>query len=161
MTLKHKTNNDSIKDVVFLVDCSGSISDKTLSNLLAECYSISTKCRVYDVTYAYFTTRVELVETTNSRLAGKISDAAVMLLKRTDKHAKGGHITGGTDFKNALDWVNENGGARCVVLFTDGYDEVVPKPHNVKNLIWCVYDNPNFKSADNSRVVYMSTKNYE
>lgn len=161
MTLKHKTNNDSIKDVVFLVDCSGSISDKTLSNLLAECYSISTKCRVYDVTYAYFTTRVELVETTNSRLAGKISDAAVMLLKRTDKHARGGHITGGTDFKNALDWVNENGGARCVVLFTDGYDEVVPKPHNVKNLIWCVYDNPNFKSADNSRVVYMTTKNYQ
>ena len=161
MTLKHKTHNDSIKDVVFLVDCSGSISDKTLSNLLAECYSISTKCRVYDVTYAYFTTRVELVETTSTRLAGKISDAAVMLLKRTDKHAKGGHITGGTDFKNALDWVNENGGARCVVLFTDGYDEVVPKPHNVKNLIWCVYDNPEFKSVDNSRVVYMTTKNYQ
>ena len=159
MTLKHKTNNDSIKDVVFLVDCSGSISDKTLSNLLAECYAITKKCNVYDVTYAYFTTRVELVETTNSRLAGKISDAAVMLLKRTDKHAKGGHITGGTDFKNALDWVSENGGARCVVMFTDGYDEVVPKPHNVKNLIWGVYDNPEFKSADNSRVVYLTTKN--
>lgn len=159
MTLKHKTNNDAIKDVVFLVDCSGSISDKTLSNLLAECYAITKKCNVYDVTYAYFTTRVELVETTNTRLAGKISDAAVMLLKRADKHAKGGHITGGTDFKNALDWVNENGGARCVVMFTDGYDEVVPKPHNVKNLIWGVYDNPNFKSADNSRVVYLTTKN--
>lgn len=159
MTLKHKTNNDAIKDVVFLVDCSGSISDKTLSNLLAECYAITKKCNVYDVTYAYFTTRVELVETTNTRLAGKISDAAVMLLKRADKHAKGGHITGGTDFKNALDWVNENGGARCVVMFTDGYDEVVPKPHNVKNLIWGVYDNPDFKSVDNSRVVYLTTKN--
>jgi len=159
MTLKHKTNNDAIKDVVFLVDCSGSISDKTLSNLLAECYAITKKCNVYDVTYAYFTTRVELVETTNTRLAGKISDAAVMLLKRCDKHAKGGHITGGTDFKNALDWVSENGGARCVVMFTDGYDEVVPKPHSVKNLIWGVYDNPDFKSADNSRVVYLTTQN--
>ena len=42
-------------------------------------------------------------------------------------------------------------------MLTDGYDTVVPKPANVKNLIWVVYDNKNFKSADNSRVIHLDT----
>lgn len=154
MTIKHKQDNKGMKDIVFLVDCSGSVSDDMLSDILSECYSISQKCNIKDITYAYFTTKVELVETNCKRLAGRLSDMAVMLLKDTPR---GGHISGGTDFKNALDWVNDIGGARCVIMVTDGYDTVVPKPSKVKNLIWTVYDNPSFKSADNSHVVYLDT----
>ena len=157
MTLKHKSDNSGMKDVVFLVDCSGSISDSMLSDILSECWSITKKFNIKDITYAYFTVNVELVETTNTKLAGKLSDTAVMVLKKSDKHAKGGHITGGTDFRNALSWVSGIGGARCVIMLTDGYDTVVPKPANVKNLIWVVYDNKNFKSADNSRVIHLDT----
>ncbi len=157
MTLKHKNDNTGMKDIVFLVDCSGSISDAMLSDILSECWSISRKCNIKDITYAYFTVNVELVETTSTKLAGRISDTAVMLLKKSDKRAKGGHITGGTDFKNALDWVNRIGGARCVIMLTDGYDTVVPKPASVRNLIWVVYDNKHFKSVDNSRVIHLDT----
>jgi len=156
-TLKHKNDNNGMKDIVFLVDCSGSISDSMLSDILSECWSISRKCNIKDITYAYFTVNVELVETTDTKLAGKLSDTAVMLLKKSDKRARGGHITGGTDFKNALDWVNKIGGARCVIMLTDGYDTVVPKPKNVKNLIWVVYDNKNFNAVDNSRVIHLDT----
>ena len=157
MTLKHKSDNSGMKDIVYLIDCSGSVSDETLSDILSECWSITRKCNIKDITYAYFTVKVELVETTSTRLAGRLSDTAVMLLKRSDSRARGGHITGGTDFRNALEWVNDIGGARCVIMLTDGYDTVVPKPANVKNLIWAVYDNKNFKAADNSRVVYLDT----
>lgn len=154
MTLKHKSNNNSMKDIVFLVDCSGSISNDMLSDILSECYSISRKCNIKDITYAYFTTKVELVETNCAKLAGRLSDMAVMILKDAPR---GGHITGGTNFKNALDWVNNIGGARCVIILTDGYDTPIVKPCKVKNLIWVVYDNMNFKSADSSRVINLNT----
>lgn len=157
MTLKHKHNNDGMKDIVFLVDCSGSVSDDMLSDILTECYSISTKCNVRDITYAYFTVKVELVETTDVRLISRLPNTAVMKLDKRTFKPRGGHISGGTDFQNALNWVSEIGGARCVIVVTDGYDTPVQKPSKVKNMIWCVYDNTNFKSADNSHVVNLDT----
>ncbi len=157
MTLKHKKNYDGMKDIVFLVDCSGSISDNMLSNILSECWSITQKCNVRDIIYAYFTTQVELVETNNTRLSYKMGDIPVMKLDNKSRQPKGGHITGGTDFKNALDWVNDIGGAKCVIVITDGYDTPVEKPGKVMNMIWCVYDNKSFKSADTSKVVHLDT----
>jgi len=156
MTLRHKNSRNSVKDIVFLVDCSGSVSDKTLSHILSECYSISKKCNVKNITYAYFTTKVELVETNSRRITNSVKETALMKLKE-DRKARGGHITGGTDFMNALKWVDEVGGARCVIVVTDGYDTPVSKPSYVDNLIWCIYDNKNFKAADSSRVVYIDT----
>lgn len=157
MTLKHKHNNDGMKDIVFLVDCSGSVSDDMLSDILTECWSISQKCNIKDVTYAYFTCNVELVETTDPRMASRFPDLAVMKLDKRSFKPKGGHISGGTDFANALQWVNDIGGARCVIVVTDGYDTPVPKPSKVRNMVWCVYDNTGFKSADNSHVVNLDT----
>ena len=156
MTLKHKNCRNAMKDIVFLVDCSGSVSDKTLSHILSECYSISKKCNVKNITYAYFTTKVELVETNSRKIENSVKETALLKL-REDRKARGGHVTGGTDFANALKWVDEVGGARCVIMVTDGYDTPLDKPSYISNLIWCVYDNKSFETTDSSKIVYIDT----
>ena len=46
-----------------------------------------------------------------------------------------------------------------LMWFTDGYTANVPvRPREVKNMIWVVYDNPDFKASDDSRVIYINSK---
>lgn len=151
MTLKPKSIINSINDIIFLVDCSGSISNNTLSFILNECAAIVKQCNVNNVTYAYFTTNVNIVETNNVSKIKNISNVSVKKLINNKPSCY--NITGGTSFKNALDWVVSIGGAKCVVLLTDGYDVPIKKPSKINNLIWCVFDNKYFNTVDNSKLV--------
>ena len=116
-------------EIVLMVDTSGSIDSKLLSEFTAELADI---CRYINkpLTVLYVDTQVCKVETFEPE------DHVIL-------HPKGG---GGTDFRPGFDYIEKQDMQPvCVIYFTDGYCNSFPSEPDYA-VLWVVYNNNYFKS---------------
>lgn len=91
---KEKPKNNALSDVVFMIDCSGSISDDLLERLLSECFTIVQKKGIEGVTYAYYDDGIRQVDTNvKLKTAGVLPSSVVNKLK-TNKKLPAGEVHG-------------------------------------------------------------------
>ena len=159
-----KRSQNNLNDIIFLIDCSGSVSDDLLRRLVSECYTIVYKKGIEKVTYAYYDDGIREIETTERlRNADKLNLAAMSRLKKAASMPRAEvHGRGGNEESKVMDQLVELTGGHKVELvmwFTDGYTYKIPnRPKSIKNMIWVVYDNPDFKVSDDSRVIHLNSK---
>lgn len=160
---RSRHSSDRLSDIIFLIDCSGSISDDLLANLLRECYSIVVKKEIEEVTYAYYDDGIRQIETTKRmKDAGVIPPEMITRLRNAKKVSGNVHGRGGNDeAKTMADLLQLLGrdDAELVMWFTDGITASVPvrdKKH-IKNMIWVVYDNTEFTASDDTRVIHIAS----
>lgn len=158
-------SEDAFDQVIFLIDSSGSISDKLLQTLCSECYTICKKKKVKKVVYIYYDDGIRKIITNDTIKVDGVIDP-----KYLDKNRnvfKGKHNVigrGGNEETHVMDELVEilkksHKKPELVMWFTDGYTYSIPKkPSIIKNMIWVVYDNPEFKSADGSRVIHIKSE---
>jgi predicted metal-dependent peptidase len=98
--------SDACERIVIVCDSSGSVNDKAFQAFIAEMQGILDDGCADKINVAYSDTRVHLEHE----------------YERTDiipaKHETGGG-GGGTDFREAMQWVTQFDDAACVVFFTD------------------------------------------
>lgn len=164
---KDKPRADNLSDIVFLIDCSGSVSDDLLRRLVSECYTICYRKEIEKVTYAYYDDGIRQVET-NMRLktAGVIPPEMVSRIKtgskrakpQADVHGRGGNMEQRT-LDDLLKMIGRNEQLELVMWFTDGYTNNIPErpKKNIKNMIWVVYDNIDFETKDGSPVIHIKS----
>lgn len=163
-----KPGSGDLSDIIFMIDCSGSISDDLLKRLLCECYTIIQRKGIPKVTYVYYDDGVRQIDTTERlKDADKIPGVIVNKMKGNKRPgANGVHGRGGNEESHALEQILKmtehiHGGKKkeLVMWFTDGYTYSTPmRPKEVKNMIWVVYDNTNFKAPDDSRVILIKSE---
>ena len=158
--------DNALSDVIFLIDCSGSVSDKLLQALCSECYTIVKKKGIKDVTYAYYDDGIRQIDSTlNLKNNGVLDSSMVTRIKTNNKkpaseiHGRGGNKEDKTLNELVEICKKKHINPELVMWFTDGYTNKIPKkPKLIKNMIWVVYDNNNFESSDGSRVIHIKSE---
>ena len=161
-----KPSESSIDSVIFLIDCSGSVSDKLLQNIISECYTICKRKKIDKVTYIYYDDGIRQMETNDTvKHNGVLNDAMVSKIKRGNARPKSEiHGRGGNNEEvvmKELEAMLKKSHKRpeLVMWFTDGYTYARPaKPRNIKHMIWVIYDNTNFEVTDGSRVIHIKSE---
>lgn len=161
-----KPSENSIDSVIFLIDCSGSVSDKLLQNIISECYTICKRKKIDKVTYIYYDDGIRQMETNDTvKHDGVLNDAMVSKIKRGNARPKSEiHGRGGNNEEvvmKELEAMLKKSHKRpeLVMWFTDGYTYARPaKPRNIKHMIWVIYDNTNFEVTDGSRVIHIKSE---
>lgn len=118
-------DSPGFEKIYYLIDSSGSVNDNMLSQILSDCNIIAKRLNIKESYYITFDSAVyePIKRKTNQPPPDKISGR------------------GGTDFKMAFKWIDENIKTPEVILFlTDGYEIIPPKPKWHKDLIWVVYN---------------------
>lgn len=159
-------SEDGLDSVIFLIDCSGSVSDKLLQNIISECYTICVKKKIRKVTYLYYDDGIRQMETNDTMHSdGILSPDMVSHIKRgnakpiADIHGRGGNEEDRVmeDLIKILKKSKKR--PELAMWFTDGYTYARPvKPSCIKHMIWVIYDNNNFEVKDNSKVIHISSK---
>ena len=158
--------DNALSDVIFLIDCSGSVSDKLLQALCSECYTIVKKKGIKDVTYAYYDDGIRQIDSTlNLKNNGVLDSTMVTRIKSNNKkpaseiHGRGGNKEDKTLNELVEICKKKHMNPELVMWFTDGYTNKIPKkPKLINNMIWVVYDNNNFESSDGSRVIHIKSE---
>lgn len=157
-----KPLDNELSDVIFMIDCSGSISDKLLQNLISECYTIVKKKNIQKVTYCYYDDGIRQVDTNDTmRFDGIMNPQMINKLKSNTKPSSEVHGRGGNDetltMKNLIEVLEKSHKhPELVMWFTDGYTASVPKkPKMIKHMIWVVYSNKDFKVSDDSKLIFI------
>ena len=161
-----KPSESSIDSVIFLIDCSGSVSDKLLQNIISECYTICKRKKIDKVTYIYYDDGIRQMETNDTvKHNGVLNDAMVSKIKKGNARPKSEiHGRGGNNEEvvmKELEAMLKKSHKRpeLVMWFTDGYTYARPaKPKNIKHMIWVIYDNTNFEVTDGSRVIHIKSE---
>lgn len=161
-----KPSESAIDSVIFLIDCSGSVSDKLLQNIISECYTICKRKKIDKVTYIYYDDGIRQMETNDTvKHDGVLNDAMVSKIKRGNARPKSEiHGRGGNNEEvvmKELEAMLKKSHKRpeLVMWFTDGYTYARPaKPRNIKHMIWVIYDNTNFEVTDGSRVIHIKSE---
>ena len=161
-----KPSESAIDSVIFLIDCSGSVSDKLLQNIISECYTICKRKKISKVTYIYYDDGIRQMETNDTvKHDGVLNDAMVSKIKRGNARPKSEiHGRGGNNEElvmKELEAMLKKSHKRpeLVMWFTDGYTYSRPaKPKNIKHMIWVIYDNTNFEVTDGSRVIHIKSE---
>lgn len=163
---KDVPRDNALSDVVFLIDCSGSVSDKLLQALCSECYTIVKKKGIQDVTYIYYDDGIRQIDSTrNLKNNGVLDSSMVTKIKSNSKKPSSEiHGRGGNNEEHVMEDIIEmfkkkRMNPELVMWFTDGYTYKIPKkPRIIKNMIWVIYDNNNFETDDNSRVIHIKSE---
>lgn len=158
--------NNIIDSVIFLIDCSGSVSDKLLQNIISECWTICKKKKIEKVTYCYYDNGITQMETNMvMKTEGILNPEMVKKIKRGNASpAAEIHGRGGNSEDKVMDEITKiikksHKKPELVMWFTDGYTYSRPvKPTCIKNMIWVVYDNNNFEVKDSSRVIHIKSE---
>jgi predicted metal-dependent peptidase len=156
---------DALSSVIFMIDCSGSLSDDLLQRIISECFTIVKKKKITEVTYCYYDDGIRQIDTNKvSKFDGKLNKV-VMNKIRGGKASSEIHGRGGNDEDQAmkdLQKLLKNGRQKVelVMWFTDGYVYVKTpsRPKNIKHMIWVCYDNTQFTAPDNSKVIHINSK---
>ena len=161
-----KPSEDGLDSVIFLIDCSGSVSDKLLQNIISECYTICVKKKIRKVTYLYYDDGIRQMETNDTMHSdGILSPDMVSRIKRgnakpiADIHGRGGNEEDRVmeDLVKILKKSRKK--PELAMWFTDGYTYARPvKPSCIKHMIWVIYDNNNFEVKDSSKVIHIASK---
>lgn len=158
-------SENGLSSVIFLIDCSGSISDKLLQNLISECFTIVKRKKIKEVSYCYYDDGIRQIDTNKvSKFDGKINSVIINKFKgnkpSSEIHGRGGNNE--DQVMKDLQKLLKNGKQKVelVMWFTDGYvyNTLPTRPKNVKNMIWVCYDNINFKAPDNSKVIHIKSE---
>ena len=161
-----KPAESSIDSVVFMIDVSGSVSDKLLQNIISECYTICKRKKIEKVTYCYYDDGIRQMETNDTIKADGILDPNMVtkIKKGNTKPMKEIHGRGGNSEDVAMKELEamlkkSHKKPELVMWFTDGYTHARPaKPRNIKHMIWVIYDNLNFEVTDGSRVIHIKSE---
>ena len=98
--------SESLGPVVCLWDTSGSMSDREMDVIAGEVTEIFARLKPAEIIVVYTDARVQHVD--------RFRPGEAIKLRR--------HGCGGTDFRPAFRWVEENArDAECIILFTDGW----------------------------------------
>lgn len=159
-------SNDGLDSVIFLIDCSGSVSDKLLQNIISECWTICVKKKIKKVTYCYYDDGIRQMETNDTMHAsGVLNPEMVTRIKRgnarpiADIHGRGGNEEDQVMEEITKIIKQSHKRPELCMWFTDGYTYARPvKPSCIKHMIWVIYDNNNFEVKDNSRVIHIASK---
>jgi hypothetical protein len=158
-----RTTYDALDNIIFMIDCSGSVSDKLLQALVGECFNICKKKGIKKVTYCYYDNGISQIESTekielDNRICNKIKSN---LLPNPEVYGRGANDEQ-VAMKDLLQILEKkHTTAELVMWFTDGWTRAIPeKPRKVKNMIWVVYDNLDFKASygSNSRVIHINSE---
>jgi len=155
-----------LDSVIFLIDCSGSVSDKLLQNIISECYTICKKKKIEKVTYCYYDDGIRQMETNMPmKTDGILNPDMVKRIRRGNtRPAAEIHGRGGNEEDTVMGEITKmikksHNKPELVMWFTDGYTYARPvKPSCIKHMIWVVYDNNNFEVKDNSRVIHIKSE---
>ena len=161
-----KPAESSIDSVIFMVDVSGSVSDKLLQNIISECYTICKRKKIEKVTYCYYDDGIRQMETNDTIKTDGILDPNMVsrIKKGNAKPTKEIHGRGGNSEDVAMKELEamikkSHKKPELVMWFTDGYTHARPaKPRNIKHMIWVIYDNLNFEVTDGSRVIHIKSE---
>lgn len=121
--------NETVGEIVMVVDTSGSINEKLLNDFGTEMQSVAnTFGKGFKVIY---------VDSEVQNIEDVEPDGAV------DLHPSGG---GGTDFKPAYEWLEKEGIVpKALVYFTDGVCNSFPEPSPDYPTLWAIYGKHNFE----------------
>jgi predicted metal-dependent peptidase len=161
-----KPSETALSNVIFLIDCSGSVSDKLLQNIISECWTICKKKGIQKVTYCYYDDGIRQMETNDTiKSDGVLDPKMVSKIKAgnarpiADIHGRGGNSEDVVMNELVAMLKKSHKRAQLAMFFTDGYTYAKPvKPREIVNLIWCVYDNNNFETNDGSRVIHLKSE---
>ena len=161
-----KPSETGLDSVIFMIDCSGSVSDKLLQNIISECYTICKRKNVTKVTYCYYDDGIRQMETNDTMKSdGVLTPDMVSRIKRgnakpaADIHGRGGNSEDVAMNELVAMLKKSHKRPELVMWFTDGYTYAKPaRPRMVKHMIWVVYDNNNFESPDGSKVIHIKSE---
>lgn len=162
-----KDKQDALDSVIFLIDCSGSISDKLLQRLISECYTIVKAKKIRKVTYAYYDNGIRQIDTNDTlKFDGVLDPKMVGKLKGykpgSEIHGRGGNYESLVMSQLEDELKKKNKHPELVMWFSDGETNSVPKkPKRIKNMIWVVYNNTRFQASDNSKVIRINMDDLE
>lgn len=122
------------------IDVSSSINYETLDKFICELHGLFKLIKIHEIEIIQFNT---YITKTNK----------VKTLKELEKIEFIGY--GGTDVKPAIDYYNNSKHKICIIL-TDG--EFNHNFETKKNMIWLIYDNPNFKTNYGKVIYYDSNR---
>lgn len=159
-------SEDGLDSVIFLIDCSGSVSDKLLQNIISECWTICVKKKIKKVTYCYYDDGIRQIQSNDTlHYDGVLDPSMVSKIKSgnsrpiSDIHGRGGNSEQVTMDELVKIIKKSHKRPELCMWFTDGYTAARPvKPSCIKHMIWVIYDNNNFEVKDNSRVIHISSK---
>ena len=161
-----KPSENSISSVIFMIDCSGSVSDKLLQNIISECWTICKRKNISKVTYCYYDDGIRQMETNDTIKSDGILNQAMVSKIRSGSakpiaaiHGRGGNAedVAMRDLEEMLKKSHKK--PELVMWFTDGYTNSRPKkPRLVKHMIWVIYDNTNFEVTDGSKVIHIKSE---
>lgn len=161
-----KPSENSIDSVIFLIDCSGSVSDKLLQNIISECYTICKRKNISKVTYCYYDDGIRQMETNDTiKSDGILNPEMVSRIKRgnakpaAEIHGRGGNAEDVVMRELEAMLKKSHKKPELVMWFTDGYTNSRPKkPRMIKHMIWVIYDNTSFTASDDSRVIHIKSE---
>lgn len=122
--------SESLDNVAVIVDASGSVSQKELTQFLSEISAIHSRLKPNKLTVVGFDTRINSVDEVSH-----FDD----IYNKVD--IKGG---GGTLIEPVMEWINTNQPALSII-FTDGEFYNIPEETNNNQIIWAIYNNENFQ----------------
>ena len=122
-----------LDSVIFLIDCSGSVSDKLLQNIISECYTICKKKKIEKVTYCYYDDGIRQMETNMTMKSdGILNPEMVKRIKRGNtRPAAEIHGRGGNQEDTVMEEITKmikksHVRPELVMWFTDGYTYARP-----------------------------------
>lgn len=162
-----REGSNAFDNIVFMIDCSGSVSDDLLQRLISECVTICKRKQIQKVTYCYYDDGIRQIETNDlKKTKGILNNVEVAKIRnKNGKPSTVIHGRGGNREGQALDDLTKllqknHRQLELLMWFTDGYTYDIPKKPKkfCKNMIWVVYDNHEFKASDDSRVIRINSK---
>ena len=154
---KYETSKgESGKNLIVLLDTSGSMTGDPLKQCLREINSIAIDLkveRVWLVQGDYSITSVDEITPAKKRAAEKQLDIVFSNMRGF----------GGTSFSNMFAWVDDEYIRRmkkkpqCVLMMTDGYEHIPRRPKWADKLIWFIVNNPTFY-VPYGKIIYADIK---
>lgn len=153
--------NNELDNIVFLIDCSGSLSDDLLQKVVSEAFSVVKKKKINKVTYAFYDNGIRQIDTNDMKKPN--SDNVVFtrlksVMPTSDIHGRGGNYEEKA-LSDLIDLLGKNKRKlELLMWFTDGYTNSIPKsPKNIKHTIWVIFDNTKFETKDGSKVIHINS----
>lgn len=130
-------HSEGLDRIDFIIDTSGSISEKDFKQFLGEINKVLKQFKPKEIGLSQFDHEYRGTEIIN-----EYTDLRKVSIK-------GG---GGTRIETTLEAVDKFN-TKCLIIFTDGYMNLdLPKPSH--EVLWIVYDNPNFKVPFGKAIQY-------
>jgi len=133
-----RTKQDAMNKIIVAIDASGSMYSipRFMSRILGEVNEIIFTKRAKEVTTAFFTSILHEDTVETIKRASKTNPFIPKVIPGQ----------GGTDFRTIFDWIKRKfrDSVQLLVIITDGQDQIPAPPKYKNNIIWLVYDSPNW-----------------